>query len=70
MDETSQPNPITTYAKANLMVEKDSMTISNDDFNVTVFRLTTFYGLSANRMRFDLVVNDVVGQIFTKDFSY
>ena len=69
VDETSLPNPLTTYARANLMIEKDSMALNSVEFNVTVFRLATVYGLSANRMRFDLVVNDVVGQIFTKGFT-
>ena len=69
VDETSRPNPLTTYAKANLMIEKDSMALKSDEFDVTVFRLATVYGLSANRMRFDLVVNDVVGQIFNKGFT-
>lgn len=69
VDETSQPNPLTTYAKANLMIERDSMALNSNDFNVTVFRLATVYGLSENRMRFDLVVNDVVGQIFSKGFT-
>ena len=69
VDETSQPNPLTTYARANLMIEKDSMALNSDEFSVSAFRLATVYGLSANRMRFDLVVNDVVGQIFTKGFT-
>ena len=69
VDETSPPNPLTTYARANLMIEKDSMVLNSDEFGVTGFRLATVYGLSANRMRFDLVVNDVVGQIFTKGFT-
>ena len=69
VDEVSSPNPLTTYARANLMIERDSMALNSLEFNVTVFRLATVYGLSANRMRFDLVVNDVVGQIFTKGFT-
>ena len=69
VDEASPPNPLTTYARANLMIEKDSMALNSEEFSVTVFRLATVYGLSANRMRFDLVVNDVVGQIFTKGFT-
>ena len=69
VDETSPPNPLTTYARANLMIEKDSMALNSDEFSVSAFRLATVYGLSANRMRFDLVVNDVVGQIFTKGFT-
>lgn len=69
VDENTQPNPLTTYAKANLMIERDSMTLNSDDFQVTAFRLATVYGLSEKRMRFDLVVNDIVGQVFTKGFT-
>lgn len=69
VDESSTPNPLTTYAKANLMIERDSMALNSEDFSVVVFRLATVYGLSARRMRFDLVINDVVGQIFTKGFT-
>jgi len=69
VDEKSKPNPLTTYAKANLMIEEDSLALNSADFNVIVFRLATVYGLSPRRMRFDLVVNDIVGQIFTKGFT-
>lgn len=69
VDENSQSNPLTTYAKANLAIERDVLALNSDDFNVTVFRLATVYGCSEQRMRFDLVVNDVVGQIFTKGFT-
>jgi nucleoside-diphosphate-sugar epimerase len=66
VNEGSKPNPLTTYARANLAIENDSITLNSDEFNVLIFRLATVYGLSLERMRFDLVVNDVVGQIFTK----
>lgn len=69
VDESSNPNPLTTYAKANLMIERDSLSLNSEDFSVIIFRLATVYGLSVRRMRFDLVVNDVVGQIFTKGFT-
>lgn len=69
VDENSKPNPLTTYAKANLSIEKDAKSLNSEDFNVLVFRLATVYGLSLRRMRFDLVINDVVGQIFTKGFT-
>ena len=69
VDETSEPNPLTTYAKANLMIERDALALNSKDFEVTVLRLATVYGLSKRRMRFDLVVNDIVGQVFTKGFT-
>ncbi len=69
VDELSEPNPLTTYARANLMIERDALALNSKDFEVTVFRLATVYGLSRRRMRFDLVVNDIVGQVFTKGFT-
>jgi len=59
MSEGSPTNPLTTYAKANLMAERDNLPLATDDFGVTVVRLATAYGLSW-RMRFDLVVNSMV----------
>jgi len=56
VNETSEPNPLTTYAKANLEAEKGVLPLASKDFTVTVARLATVYGVS-RRMRFDLVVN-------------
>jgi len=59
LDEKSVPNPLTTYAKANIMAEKDVLPLSDADFTVTVLRQATVYGLS-QRMRFDLAINGMV----------
>ena len=56
LTETSEPQPISTYAKANLQAEHDVLPLSGRDFVVTVLRQATVFGL-AKRMRFDLVVN-------------
>lgn len=56
LNENSDPKPITTYAKANLMAEQGIFPLSTSDFSVTSLRQATVYGLSP-RMRFDLVVN-------------
>ena len=69
VDELSEPNPLTTYARANLMIERDALALNSKDFEVIVFRLATVYGLSKRRMCFDLVVNDIVGQVFIKGFT-
>lgn len=53
-DETAIPNPLTTYAKANLEAEKAAMSLRAAV--PTVLRLSTVYGVS-RKMRFDLVVN-------------
>lgn len=56
LDEESPTNPLTTYAKANLMAESDVLPLSDSNFCVTVLRQATVYGLSP-RMRFDLAIN-------------
>lgn len=59
VSETSPTNPLTTYAKANLMAEQDVMPMADERFSVTVLRQATVYGLSP-RMRFDLAINGMV----------
>lgn len=54
--EESPPNPLTTYAAANLEVERANLPLGDDRFCVTVLRQATVYGLSP-RMRFDLAIN-------------
>lgn len=55
-DETFKPNPLTTYAKANEKAEKDVLYVADEEFTVTVLRLSTVFGYSP-RMRFDLAIN-------------
>ncbi len=54
--ETAATNPLTTYAKANEMAERDVLALADDAFTVVVLRQATVYGLSP-RMRFDLAIN-------------
>ncbi|MDQ7839625.1 MAG: SDR family oxidoreductase [bacterium] len=63
LDETSPPNPLTTYAKANLQAESDILSFTGDRLCVTVLRQATVYGLSA-RMRFDLAINGMVRGLY------
>ena len=63
LDETSPPNPLTTYAKANLQAERDILPLTSDRFCVTVLRQATVYGLST-RMRFDLAINGMVRGLY------
>jgi nucleoside-diphosphate-sugar epimerase len=63
LDEKSPTNPLTTYAKANLMAENDCLRLNDDKFTVTVLRQATVYGLSP-RMRFDLAINGMVLGVF------
>ncbi|HHJ64037.1 MAG TPA: SDR family oxidoreductase [Aquifex aeolicus] len=63
VDETSDTNPLTTYAKANLKAEKDIINLADDRFTVVILRQATVYGLSP-RMRFDLAINGMVKGFF------
>lgn len=56
VDERAKPNPLTTYAKANLYAERDVLALADESFCVTVLRQATAYGPSP-RMRFDLSLN-------------
>ncbi|MCL4519847.1 MAG: SDR family oxidoreductase, partial [Thaumarchaeota archaeon] len=56
LTEESTPNPLTTYARANLLAEKDNLPLGSADFVSTAVRLATAYGLS-RRMRFDIAIN-------------
>ncbi len=55
-DESSQTNPLTTYAKANLKAEEDILALADESFCCTIIRQATVYGFSP-RMRFDLAIN-------------
>ncbi len=65
VDEKSDVNPLTTYAKANLAAENDVLSLSDENYCVTVIRQATVYGLSM-RMRFDLAVNGMTKGFFQK----
>jgi len=54
--EKTPTNPLTTYAKANEMAERDVLPLASEDFVVVVLRQATVYGFSP-RMRFDLAIN-------------
>ena len=56
LNEDSELNPLTTYAKANMMAEKEVLPLADNSFTVTVLRQATVYGFS-HRMRFDLAIN-------------
>ena len=56
LNECSEPDPISTYAKANLAAERAILPLAGADYAVTVLRQATVYGVS-RRMRFDLAIN-------------
>jgi nucleoside-diphosphate-sugar epimerase len=59
LTEKSSLNPLTTYAKANVLAEKEVLPLADRSFNVTALRQATVYGFSS-RMRFDLAINGMV----------
>jgi len=63
LNEDSPTNPLTTYAKSNVLAEKDVLSLADDKFAATALRQATVYGLSP-RMRFDLAINGMILGIY------
>ena len=59
INEESVLNPLTTYAKASVMAEKEILPLADETFSATILRQATVYGFSY-RMRFDLAINGMV----------
>ena len=59
LSEESYLNPLTTYAKANVLAEKEILVLADHSLTTTVLRQATVYGYSP-RMRFDLAINGMV----------
>jgi len=56
VNERSEVNPLTIYAKNNYCAENEIIKLADDSYTVTILRQATIYGYSP-RMRFDLAVN-------------
>ena len=69
LDENSEFNPVTPYGKSKVMVEQDVTKLANDDFIPIFLRSATAYGVSP-RLRFDLVVNNLVAWAYTTGQVY
>src|SRR5579864_1202050 len=61
MDERSDLNPVSLYARSKIASEQVLMNMARADFSPTCLRFATIYGLSG-RTRFDLVVNLLTAQ--------
>jgi len=56
LDEHSELNPVSLYARSKIASERVLLNLSDSNFAPTVLRFGTIYGLSG-RTRFDLVIN-------------
>jgi nucleoside-diphosphate-sugar epimerase len=64
VDETSELNPVTAYGRTKVLVEQDVAKLADDRFAPTFLRCATAYGASP-RLRFDVVLNNLVAWAFT-----
>jgi nucleoside-diphosphate-sugar epimerase len=64
LDENSALNPVTPYGTSKVLVEQDVAKLADVSFSPTFLRSGTAYGVSP-RLRFDLVLNNLVAWAFT-----
>ena len=64
LDEDSELNPVTPYGRSKVRVEQSVSKLADDDFSPTFLRNATAYGVS-RRLRFDLVLNNLVAWAYT-----
>lgn len=69
LDENAAFNPVTPYGHSKVLVERDVAALADADFSPTFLRNTTAYGVSP-RMRFDLVLNNLVAWATTTGRVY
>lgn len=69
LTEESPFNPVTPYGVSKVKTEQDLSQLADDEFSPTFLRNATAYGVSP-RLRFDLVLNNLVAWAFTTGRVY
>ena len=69
LNEESGFNPVTPYGVSKVRVEQDVAKLADSNFSPTFLRNATAYGVSP-RLRFDLVLNNLVAWAFTTGKVY
>lgn len=64
IDESGQLNPQTDYGRSKVLAERDLKPLADETFTPVFLRFATAYGVSP-RMRFDIVLNNLVAHAYT-----